>query len=96
MLFGDRYYYQGRSLLLPGVEENYYGALNSELFVEICDGQILELSQNFREQNDVDFYELIADWRIITNGGKLDFKTYGTIEYRKLLCWTNDPIISRN
>jgi hypothetical protein len=50
---------------------------------------MLELTRNYRAENDVDFAEFIADLRIIKNGGKPNFKTYGTTECRKSLCWTN-------
>ena len=82
VLFGD--FYQ-----LPSVESKHYDVVNSEVFSEICDGQMLELTRNYRAENDVDFAEFIADLRIIKNGGKPDFKTYGTTECRKSLCWTN-------
>jgi hypothetical protein len=82
VLFGD--FYQ-----LPSVETNHYDVVNSEVFAEICDGQMLELTRNYRAENDVDFAEFIADLRIIKNGGKPNFKTYGTTECRKSLCWTN-------
>ena len=82
VLFGD--FYQ-----LPSVEANHYDVFNSELFAEICDGQMLELTRNYRAENDVDFAEFITDLRIIKNGGKPDFKTYSNIECRKSLCWTN-------
>jgi hypothetical protein len=59
------------------------------VFSEICDGQMLELTRNYRAENDVDFAEFIADLRIIKNGGKPDFKTYRKTECRKSLCWTN-------
>ncbi len=61
-----------------------------KFFAEICDGQRLELTRNYRAENDVDFAEFIADLRIIIkNGGKPDFKTCRAIECRKSLCWTN-------
>ncbi len=82
VLFGD--FYQ-----LPSVESKHYDVVNSEVFSEICDCQMLELTRNYRAENDVDFAEFIADLRIIKNGGKPDFKTYGTTECRKSLCWTN-------
>ena len=50
---------------------------------------MLELTRNYRAENDVDFAEFIADLRIIKWGGKPDFKTYGKTECRKSLCWTN-------
>ena len=41
------------------------------MFAEICDGQMLELTRNYRAENDVDFAEFIADLRIIKIGGNL-------------------------
>ena len=59
------------------------------MFSEICDGQMLELTQNYRAENDVDFKEFITDLKIVKYEGKPDFKTYGTTKCRKSLCWTN-------
>jgi hypothetical protein len=42
-----------------------------------------------RAENDVYFADFISDLRIIKNRDKPDFKTYGTTECRKSLCWTN-------
>jgi hypothetical protein len=44
---------------------------------------MLELTRNYRAENDVDFKEFITDLRIVKNGGKPDFKTYGTTKCRK-------------
>jgi hypothetical protein len=57
--------------------------------VHPSNGQMLELTRNYRAENDVDFAEIIADLRIIKNGGKPDFKTHGNVECLKSLCWTN-------
>ncbi len=38
---------------------------NSEVFAEICDGPMLELTRNYRAENDVDFAEFIADLKIV-------------------------------
>jgi hypothetical protein len=61
---------------LPSIEANHYDVLHSEVFSEICEGQMLELTRNYRAANDVDFAEFIADLSVIKNGGKPDFKTY--------------------
>jgi hypothetical protein len=50
---------------LPSVEANHYDVVNSEVFSEIRDGQMLELTRNYRAENDVDFEEFITDLRII-------------------------------
>ncbi len=67
--------------------------VNSKVFSEICDGQMLESTRNYRAENDVNFAEFIADLKIIKNGGKPDFKTYGTTECSKSFCWTNKTLI---
>ena len=50
---------------------------------------MIELTHNYRAETDVDFKEFIADLRIVKNGGGPDFKTYGTTDCHKSLCWTN-------
>ncbi len=57
VLFGD--FYQ-----LPSVESKHNDVINSEVFYEICDGQMLVLTRNYRAENDVDFAEFIADLKI--------------------------------
>ncbi len=51
VLFGD--FHQ-----LPSVENNHYDIFNIEVFAEfaaeICDGQMLELTRNYRAKNDID------------------------------------------
>ncbi len=48
------YFYQ-----LPSVEANHYDVVNSEVFSEICGGQMLELTRNYRTENDVDLKNLL-------------------------------------
>lgn len=88
-IYGFKFVLFGDFNQLPSVESIHYDVINSEVFAEICDGQILELTRNWRAENDVDFKEFITDLRIVKNGGKPDFKTYGTTECRRSLCWTN-------
>ncbi len=59
---------------LPSVEANHYDIVNSEVFAEICNGQMIESTRNYRAENDVDFKEFITDLRIVKNGGRPDFK----------------------
>ena len=42
----------------------------------LCDGQMQELTRNYRAENEVDFKEFIADLRNIKNRWKPDFKSY--------------------
>ena len=50
---------------------------------------MLELTYNWRAQNDPEFGEFIQDLRVVKNGGKLNFNTYDNKECKKSLCWTN-------
>jgi hypothetical protein len=49
---------------LPSVEAKHY---DSEVYSELCSSQIVELTRNFRAENDVDFAEFITDLRTIKN-----------------------------
>ncbi len=74
---------------LDSVESKHYDVINSAVFADICDGQMLELTINYRAQNDPEFAEFIKDLRVVKEGGKPTYKTYGNKECRKSLCWTN-------
>ncbi len=74
---------------LGSIESKYYDIINSEVFADICDGQILELTLNYRAQNDPEFAEIIQDLRNVKEVGKPYFKMYDNKECRKSLCWTN-------
>jgi hypothetical protein len=88
-IYGFKFVLFGDFFQLPSFETKRYNVLHSEAFAEICSSQMLELTGNYRAENDVDFAEFIADLRIIKDGGKPDFKTYSKTESRKSLCWTN-------
>jgi hypothetical protein len=88
-IYGFKFVLFGDFFQLPSVEAKRYNVLQSEVFAEICSSQMLELTRNYRAENDVDFAEFIADLRIIKKGGKPDFKKYSNTECRKSLCWTN-------
>ncbi len=55
------------------------------VFADICDCQMLELTTNWRAQNEPEFNEFITDLRVVKEGGTPNYKTYD----RKSLCWTN-------
>jgi hypothetical protein len=62
-----------------------YGQLLEILRRFINDGHILELTTDWRAQNDPEFGEFIQDLRIVKNGDNPDYKTYGKTECRKSL-----------
>ena len=74
---------------LDPVESKVYNVQKSEVFAEICDGQMLELKTNWRAMNDPEFKIFIEDQRRVKQGKPINFKTYGNKECRKALCWTN-------
>ena len=88
-IYGFKFILIGDFHQLDSIESIHYEVINSEVFADICDGQILELTTNWRAQNDPEFGEFIQDLRIVKDGDKPDYKTYGKIECRKSLCWTN-------
>jgi len=59
---------------LDSIESTHYDVINSEVFADICDGQILELTINYRAQNDPEFAEFIKDLRTVKEGGKPNYK----------------------
>ena len=74
---------------LPPVEENNYDVLNSELFAELADGQMLHLTRNYRAEKDPEFKTFIEDLEKAKEGDKIDVTKYGNKEQRKSLAWTN-------
>ena len=88
-IYGFKFILIGDFHQLDSIESIHCDVINSEVFADICDGQMLELTTNWRAQNDPEFGEFIQDLRIVKDGGKPDYKTYGNTECRKSLCWTN-------
>ncbi len=72
-----------------------YDVANSEVFADICDGQMLELTTNWRAQNDPEFAEFINDLRMVKEGGTPNYK-HNNNECKKSLCWTNKTRIIIN
>jgi hypothetical protein len=73
-IYGFKFILFGDCNQLPSVDSIHYDILNSGVFSETCDGQMLELTRNNRAENDVDFKIFITDLRIVKNGGKQDLK----------------------
>ena len=88
-IYGFKFILIGDFAQLDSIESKHYDVINSEVFSDICDGQILELTTNWRAQNDPVFGEFIHDLRLVKDGGKPDYTAYGKTECRKSLCWTN-------
>ena len=88
-IYGFKFILIGDFAQLDSIESKHYDVINSEVFADICDGQILELTINYRAQNDPEFNEFITDLRLVKNGDKPNYKSYDNKECRKSLCWTN-------
>ena len=87
-LYGFKFILIGDFSQLDSVESIHYDVLNSSVFAELVDCQMLELTKNWWALNDPEFADFILDLRIVKNGGKPDFKTYDNNECRKSICWT--------
>jgi len=88
-IYKFRYILVGDFNQLPPVEENNYDVLNSELFAELADGQMLHLTRNYRAEKDPEFKTFIEDLEKAKEGDKIDVTKYGNKEQRKSLAWTN-------
>ena len=53
---------------LDSIENIHYDVINSSVFAELVDFQMLELTYNWRAQNDLEFGEFIQDLRVVKNG----------------------------
>ena len=74
---------------LDSIESVHYDVKNSSVFAELVDCQMLELTRNWRAENDPKFADFISDLRIVRDGGKPNFSTYDNKECKKSICWTN-------
>ena len=74
-IYGFKFILIGDFHQLDSIESIHYDVINSEVFADICDGQMLELTTNWRAQNDPEFGEFIQDLRIVKDGGHPDFST---------------------
>jgi hypothetical protein len=88
-LYGFIFILSGDFGQLPPVEAIEYDVLSSQVFHYVCDGQIMELTKNWRAEKCPEFKSLSDDWHKVRNGDKINFKNYGSKECRKSLCWTN-------
>ena len=66
-----------------------YNVQDLELFAELVDCRLLELTKNYRAMNDPEFKNFLNDMMTIREGGQIKFNKYGKNECRKSICWTN-------
>jgi hypothetical protein len=52
-------------------------------------GQVLELTSNYRAENDLDLKIFSDDLLTVRNEGNPNYKNYGNKECRRSICWTN-------
>ena len=50
---------------LDSVEPMNHDVQDGSVFAELCDGQMLELTKNWRAENDPEFADFISDLRIV-------------------------------
>ena len=79
----------GDFLQLRSVEKFIYDVMNSEVFADLADCQLLELTKNYRAINDPEYKVFLDDMMKIREGKTINFNKYGNKECRKSICWTN-------
>ena len=87
--YGFKFVMSGDFGQLDPVESTIYDVEISEVFAEICDGQVLEFTKDWRAQNDPEYALFTQDKIKVRNSEKIDYKTYGQKECRKSIAWTN-------
>jgi hypothetical protein len=87
--YGFKFVLFGDFEQLKPVEKKSYDVKNSEVFAELVDGQLLELTINYRAINDPEYKVFLEDMMNIREGKTIIFKKYGKKECRKSICWTN-------
>jgi hypothetical protein len=74
---------------LPPIENKIYDVKNSEVFAELADCQLLELTKNYRAIKDPEYKYFLDDMMKIREGKTINFNKYGKKDCRKSICWTN-------
>lgn len=87
--FGITFIFSGDFNQLDPICDHKYDIMKSSVFAELCDYQIMELTENWRAKNDPSFASFITDLNNIKKGKPIDYKAYGDKPQRKSICWTN-------
>ncbi len=72
--------YQFKFILIGGfaqldsIGSKHYNVICSEIYSDIYDGQMLELTTNWRAHNDSEFAEFVKYLRIVKEGGKPNYE----------------------
>jgi hypothetical protein len=88
-IYGFKFVLVGDFGQLPAVEEKTYNVEMSDVFAELCDGQKMELTKNWRAMNDPEFALFIDDLVKVREGKPINYNTYGNKECRRSIAWTN-------
>ncbi len=76
---------------LKPVEKTTYDVKNSEVFAELVDGPLLELTVNYRAINDPEYKYFLNDMMKVREGKTINFNKYGKTDGIKSISWTNKP-----
>jgi hypothetical protein len=88
-IYGFKFILSGDYGQLPAVEEKIYDVEASDVFAELCDGQKMELTKNWRAMNDPEFALFVDDLIKVREGKPINYGNYGAKECRRSLAWTN-------
>ena len=72
MIYGFKFVLVGDFGQLPAVEEKVFDVEASQIFYELCDGQKMELTKNFRAMNDPEFALFIDDLIKVREGQSIN------------------------
>ena len=89
IIYGFKFFLSGDFGQLPPVEDVKYNVRESQVFKELCDGQILELTRNYRAEKCPEFKKFNNDLLDVRASIPIKYSNYGKKVCRRSLCWTN-------
>jgi hypothetical protein len=89
IIYGFKFFLSGDFGQLPPVEDVKYDVKASQVFKELCDGQGLELTRNYRAEKCPEFKKFNDDLMDVRASIPINYSNYGKKVCRRSLCWTN-------
>ena len=89
IIYGFKFFLSGDFGQLPPVEDVKYDVKASQVFKELCDGQGLQLTRNYRAEKCPEFKKFNDDLLDVRASIPINYSNYGNKVCRRSLCWTN-------
>ena len=74
---------------LLSIEDKHYDVINSEVFADLADGQIMELLIDWIAKDDKQVALFSEEKNRLRNGEQPNIKLYGNKECRRIITWTD-------